>query len=178
MDAWMPWLMTGAAVVLLGTVALTAALAIGVALLDRGMARAESPTDSCHRSHECAQNTDDHAPPAPLMTVASDDVENLQFAINKCWNIGVLSTRAQQVTLVLRVEVNEQGKPKQQRITMASFSGGEEDSVEQAFQDARRAVIRSQKGCGGKQGFVFDPAKYTLPGAIEMTFDTSGMRLR
>lgn len=162
----------------LGRLALSAAMLFGATLPEFGSARAEKPRASCDQFVACTEDRNDEGPPAPLMSVAADDIENLQSAIVGCWNLGSLSTRAQQVALVLRVEIDAQGKPKHRRITMTSFSGGEEDAAEQAYDAARRAVIRSQKGCGGKQGFAFDPAKYTLPGAIEMTFDPSGMRLR
>ncbi len=165
----------------LGIAVLSAATLFGASVLEFGAARADlvvlvdvSPQPTVGM----IWNEPDNSPPAPVMTVAADDIANLQSAIMKCWNIGAMSTRAQQVALLLRVEIDAQGKPKHRRITMTSFSGGEEDAVEQAYQAARRAVIRSQKGCGGKQGFAFDPAKYALLGAIEMTFDSSGMRLR
>lgn len=162
----------------LGKLALPAAILFGATLPEFSSARAEKPKAFCDKFIACVSDRNDDGPPAPLMTVAADDVENLQLAIWNCWNVETLSTRAQQVALVLRVEMDAQGKPKVRRITMISFSGGEEDAASQSFEAARRAVIRSQKGCRGQQGFAFDPAKYTLPGAIEMTFDTSGMRLR
>lgn len=163
---------------LFGKLALSATVVFGAGLLGSAPAWAEKPRASCTQFTACAAGRDDGGPPAPLMTVAADDVENLQLAIFSCWNIGVLSTRAQQVALVLRVEIDGQGRPNPRRIEMTTFSGGDDAAAAQAFAAARRAVIRGVKGCGGKQGFAFDPIKYTLPGAIEMTFDASGMRLR
>ena len=74
--------------------------------------------------------------------------------------------------------MNEDGTPRSGGITMTGFEGGDQAAAQQAFEAARRAVMRGVKGCGGKPGYDLDPAKYSEWNVIVMTFDPSGLRLR
>ncbi|MDZ4393658.1 MAG: hypothetical protein U1B82_11885, partial [Cypionkella sp.] len=115
-------------------------------------------------------------PEGPPMTAG--EKEGLRVSINQCWNIGTLSTAAQRIKLTLRVEMKEDGTPNGDGITMTTFSGGDDGAAAQAFEAARRAVIRGVKGCGGKPGYDLDPAKYAEWNVMNLNFDASGMRLR
>lgn len=115
-------------------------------------------------------------PEGPPMTAG--EKEGLRVSINQCWNIGTLSTAAQRIKLTLRVEMKEDGTPDSNGITMTTFSGGDDATAAQAFEAARRAVIRGVKGCGGKAGYDLDPAKYAEWNVMNLNFDASGMRLR
>ncbi|OYU40610.1 MAG: hypothetical protein CFE33_00445 [Pseudorhodobacter sp. PARRP1] len=115
-------------------------------------------------------------PEGPPMTAG--EKEGLRVSINQCWNIGTLSTAAQRIKLTLRVEMKEDGTPDSNGITMTTFSGGDDAAAAQAFEAARRAVIRGVKGCGGKAGYDLDPAKYSEWNVMNLNFDASGMRLR
>lgn len=115
-------------------------------------------------------------PEGPPMTAGEKD--GVRVAINSCWNIGSLSTAAQRVKLVMRVEMNEDGTPVPASVQMTSFEGGDEAAAQQAFEAAKRAVVRGVKGCGGKPGYQLDPEKYGQWNVMNLTFDASGMRLR
>lgn len=115
-------------------------------------------------------------PEGPPMTAG--EKEGLRVAINQCWNVGTLSNAAQRVKLTLRVPMKEDGTPDSNAITMTTFSGGDDAAAAQAFEAARRAVIRGVKGCGGKTGYDLDPAKYSDWNVMNLNFDASGMRLR
>lgn len=115
-------------------------------------------------------------PEGPPMTAG--EKEGLRVSINQCWNIGTLSTAAQRIKLTLRVEMKEDGTPDSNGITMTTFSGGDDAAAAQAFEAARRAVIRGVKGCGGKAGYDLNPAKYAEWNVMNLNFDASGMRLR
>lgn len=115
-------------------------------------------------------------PEGPPMTAG--EKEGIRVAIDKCWNIGNLSTAATRIKLTIRVQMNEDGTPRSDGIEMTGFEGGEAADAKQAFEAARRAVIRGVKGCGGKPGYDLDPAKYSEWNVINMTFDPSGLRLR
>lgn len=115
-------------------------------------------------------------PEGPPMTAGEKD--GVRVAINSCWNIGSLSTAAQRVKLVMRVEMNEDGTPVSSSIQMTSFEGGDDAAAQQAFEAAKRAVVRGVKGCGGKPGYQLDPEKYGQWNVMNLTFDASGMRLR
>ena len=103
--------------------------------------------------------------------------EGIRVAINRCWNIGSLSTAAQRVKISMRVEMTEDGKPKSDTIEMVSFEGGDEAAAQQAFEAAKRAVVRGVKGCGAP-GYDLDPAQYGQWNVMNLIFDASGMRLR
>ena len=94
----------------------------------------------------------------PPMTAGEKD--GVRVAINSCWNIGSLSSAAQRVKLVMRVEMNEDGTPIGPSIQMTSYEGGDDAAAQQAFEAAKRAVVRGVRGCGGKPGYQLDPAKY------------------
>lgn len=121
-------------------------------------------------------STDTGLPEGPPMTAGEKD--GVRVAINSCWNIGSLSSAAQRVKLVMRVEMNEDGTPIAPSIQMTSFEGGDDAAAQQAFEAAKRAVVRGVRGCGGKPGYQLDPAKYGQWNVMNLTFDASGMRLR
>ena len=123
-----------------------------------------------------AASSADNVPEGPPMSAGEKD--GVRSAINACWNIGSLSTAAQRVKLVMRVEMNEDGTPIGPSIEMTGYEGGDEAAAQQAFEAAKRAVVRGVKGCGGKSGFALDPAKYGTWNVMNLTFDASGMRLR
>ena len=93
--------------------------------------------------------------------------------LQKCWNTGSLSTEALKTTVVVGVSMNEDGTPDTGTIRMISSSGGTGGSVQQAFQAARRAIIR----CGAR-GFALPSEKYEQWRDIEMTFNPEKMRIK
>ena len=110
--------------------------------------------------------------------MTAGEKDGVRVAINSCWNIGSLSSAAQRVKLVMRVEMNEDGTPIGPSIQMTSYEGGDDAAAQQAFEAAKRAVVRGVRGCGGKPGYQLDPAKYGQWNVMNLTFDASGMRLR
>lgn len=67
----------------------------------------------------------------------------------------------------------QDGTPITGSIRMASFSGGSEAAARQAFEAARRAIIR----CGAR-GFDLPAEKYGQWQEIEMTFNPERMRVK
>jgi len=125
---------------------------------------------------DAASASAQNLPEGPPMSAGEKD--GVRSAINACWNIGSLSSAAQRVKLVMRLEMNEDGTPIGSSIQMTGFEGGDEAAAQQAFEAAKRAVVRGVKGCGGKSGYQLDPAKYGQWNVMNLTFDASGMRLR
>lgn len=97
----------------------------------------------------------------------------LRVSVSNCWNVGSLSTDALATTVIVAVDMAEDATPVTSSIRMLSFSGGTEAGARQAFEAARRAIIR----CGAR-GYNLPREKYAQWREIEMTFDPSGMRLR
>lgn len=118
---------------------------------------------------ESAQSS--NIPAGPPMTGGEKDA--LRVAVQQCWNVGSLSTDALRVTVVLGVSVSQDGVPDGGSIRMIDFSGGTEAAAGQAFEAARRAVIR----CGAR-GFPLPPEKYDQWREMELVFNPDGMRLR
>ena len=110
-------------------------------------------------------------PSGPPLTSGEKDA--LRIAVQKCWNTGSLSTEALKTTVVVGVSMNEDGTPDTGTIRLIESRGGSGGSVNQAFQAARRAIIR----CGAR-GFSLPSDKYEQWRDIEMTFNPENMRIK
>lgn len=110
-------------------------------------------------------------PAGPPLT--SGEKEALRVAVSACWNTGSLSTEALKTTVVVAVEMTQDGKPMAETIRMLTSSGGSGDAARQAYEAARRAIIR----CGGN-GFGLPVDKYDHWREIEMTFNPEKMRIK
>lgn len=111
------------------------------------------------------------APVGPPLTMGEKDA--LRVAVQGCWNVGSLSSAAQQVTVTLWVTLSPEGKPDATSIRLLSSSGGDKAAVSHAYEAARRAIIR----CGLK-GYDLPKDKYAQWREIEMTFNPERMRIK
>ena len=110
-------------------------------------------------------------PTGPPLTAGEKDA--LRVAVENCWNVGSLSTEALQTTVVVAVQMAEDGRPNTGSIRMLSSSGGSGSAAKQAFEAARRAIIR----CGAS-GYDLPTEKYDRWKDIEMTFNPEKMRIK
>ncbi|MEL6375898.1 MAG: energy transducer TonB [Pseudomonadota bacterium] len=113
----------------------------------------------------------DSKPSGPPLTAGEKD--GLRVAVQSCWNVGSLSSDALATTVIVSVSMAEDGKPVTSTIKLLDSSGGSGSSVKQAFDAARRAIIR----CGSK-GFDLPIEKYAAWREIEMTFNPERMRIK
>lgn len=115
--------------------------------------------------------------PAPPVAsgppLTSGEKDALRLAVQQCWNVGSLSTDALRTTVVVAVSMAQDGKPNTGSIRMVSFEGGTEGAARQAYEAARRAIIR----CGAS-GFDLPVEKYDQWRDIEMTFNPERMRIK
>ncbi|TNF59642.1 MAG: energy transducer TonB, partial [Rhodobacteraceae bacterium] len=111
------------------------------------------------------------APSGPPLSAGEKDA--LRVAVSSCWNVGSLSTEALGTTVVVTVTMTEDARPVNASIRMTGFSGGSEGAARQAFEAARRAIIR----CGAN-GFALPVEKFDQWREIEMTFNPESMRIR
>lgn len=109
-------------------------------------------------------------PEGPPMS--GSEVEGLRMAINKCWNVGQLSSEALRTTVTLRVEMSETGKPTS--VEMTAYEGGSEAAAQKAYEAGKRAVMR----CSGASGYDLPAEKYGQWNVLNLIFDPDGMRLR
>lgn len=110
-------------------------------------------------------------PSGPPLTAGEKDA--LRVAVSNCWNVGSLSSAAQRTTVVVSVSMLQDGRPNTESIRMVSSSGGSGEDARQAFEAARRAIIR----CGG-DGYDLPADKYGQWQDIEMTFNPERMRIK
>lgn len=75
--------------------------------------------------------------------------------------------------LVVAVSMEQDGRPKTATIRMISSTGGSAGAAKQAFEAARRAIIR----CGAK-GFDLPQEKYDHWRDIVMVFNPAKMRIK
>ncbi len=111
------------------------------------------------------------APSGPPLTGGEKDA--LRVAVQQCWNVGSLSTDALGTTVVVTVSMTRDAKPETGSIRMLDYAGGSDAAARQAFEAARRAIIR----CGAN-GFNLPVDKYGQWQNIEMTFNPENMRIK
>ncbi len=110
-------------------------------------------------------------PTGPPLTSGEKDA--LRIAVQRCWNVGSLSTDALATTVVVAVTMAQDGRPETGSIRMLDHSGGSTEAARQAFEAARRAIIR----CGAN-GFDLPAEKYGQWQNIEITFNPENMRIK
>lgn len=110
-------------------------------------------------------------PQGPPLTSGEQDA--MRLAVASCWNLGALSTEAMATTIEVGFDMKRDGKPEAGSIRLLSHRGGSAAAAQQAFQAARRAIIR----CGAN-GYDLPEDKYDHWREVVITFDPSSMRLR
>lgn len=110
-------------------------------------------------------------PAGPPMTAGEKDA--LRVAVQRCWNVGSLSSDALRVTVTVAVSLGQDGVPNAGSISLLAFEGGPEAAARQAYEAARRAISR----CGAS-GFPLPPEKYDQWRDIEMVFNPEQMRIK
>lgn len=120
---------------------------------------------------EALAGSQEDIPLGPPLT--SGEKDGLRLAVSRCWNVGALSSEALQTTVVVAFSMLRDGKPDAGSIRMLDSSGGSASSAQQAYQAARRAIIR----CGAK-GYDLPAEKYGQWRDIEVTFNPERMRIK
>ncbi len=111
------------------------------------------------------------APTGPPMTSGEKDA--LKVAVQACWNVGSLSSEALNTTVTVSVQLAETGIPDAGSIRMTDAVGGSATAARQAYEAARRAIIR----CGAS-GFKLPAEKYGQWKTLELVFDPKNMRMK
>ena len=108
---------------------------------------------------------------APL---TKQEIKKFVRAIEKCWVVDVGSPAAG-VTVVLGMQMTPNGKVKPGSLRLISSTGGTVAAAKIAFQAARRAILRCQKG-----GYNLPEEKFAYWKEFEMAFNprqSSGLEL-
>lgn len=110
------------------------------------------------------------APQGPPIT--SGEKDGLRVAVSACWIVDTGSQSAD-VTITIGVSMNQDGTVVPGSLELIGAEGGSSDAQRSAFEKARRAILRCEKG-----GYPLPPEKYEQWKNIEMVFNPDGMRLR
>ena len=134
-------------------------------------------TDRDAVSDALAAALNDDGTPAPRRAagppLSAGEKDALRVAVQQCWNVGSLSSEALATTVVVAVEMAETGRPDIASIRLLRHTGGTASAAQQAFEAARRAIIR----CGA-DGYDLPQEKYARWRDIEMTFNPENMRIK
>ena len=77
------------------------------------------------------------------------------------------------MTVTISVQMSQSGVPETNSVRMIDNTGGSETAIRQAFEAARRAVLRC-----GTSGYDLPVESYDHWREIEITFNPEEMRLR
>lgn len=122
-------------------------------------------------AQEAAEEPAAAAPSGPPLSAG--EKENLRVAVSNCWNVGSLSSEALSTTVVVAVNMAQDGTPIIASIQMIGSEGGSSAAAKQAFEAARRAIILC-----GSEGYQLPAEKYSQWQEIEMTFNPEKMRVK
>lgn len=95
------------------------------------------------------------------------------LSIQRCWNVGALSTDALKVTVTVGFTMTPDAKPETGSIRLVNAEGGTGAAVDRAYEAARRAIIR----CGAA-GFGLPPEKYDQWRGVEVRFNATKREIR
>jgi hypothetical protein len=109
------------------------------------------------------------APAALGPPLTTGERDGLRLAVGRCWNFSALSTAAAQVTVTIGMDMARDGTPANLRLV--THSGGSDAAAQQAYETARRAILRCQP-------YTLPAEKYAQWQEIEMTFNPDEMRRR
>lgn len=103
--------------------------------------------------------------------LTADEVDGLIADVRACWNVGALSREAQSIVVTVRTELTEDGQVVAGGIELINATSGSEAAIAEAFESARRAILRCGEG-----GFDLPQEKYDQWQTIEMVFNPELMR--
>lgn len=112
-----------------------------------------------------------NAPSGPPLTAGARD--GFRVAVQTCWNIGSLSSEAQRTTVVVGFDMSREARPVEGSLRLMSYEGGSQAAAQQAFEAARRAILRC-----GVNGYGLPAESYEHWQQVELVFNPEGMRLR
>lgn len=147
----------------------------------RPSARPKRPTPPVETTQDTTSSTIDDAlrnlqaestaPTGPPLSGGQKDA--FLVDVGRCWNVGSLSTAALESKVVVRFELGKDGRPDVGSIHMTGFEGGTESTARQAYETARRAIIRC-----GVTGYNLPIEKYEQWKIVNITFNPENMRLK
>lgn len=127
---------------------------------------------------EAIENTDapEPAPPANLGPQLGDSaIAGFERQVSERWLLGAAGTAQLETVITVYFELNRDGTVINQTIDLIDFTGGDVTSAQQAFEVARRAIIR---GSLENDGYDLPEESYERWRRVEAVFNAQGMSLR
>ena len=109
-------------------------------------------------------------PSGPPLTQGEKDA--LRISVQECWVVDV-GSQAANVTVTVGLSLDRDGKVVGGSLRRLSATGGDENAANAAFESARRAILRCQRG-----GYKLPIEKYDHWRDVEITFNPEKMRRR
>ncbi len=103
--------------------------------------------------------------------LTSGEKDGFRIAVKECWTTGALSTDAANTIVTVGMTMSPDGMPGNLRLL--GSQGGSGDSAQQAYEAARRAILRC-----AKSGYPLPRDKYDSWKEVELTFDGTKYQLR
>lgn len=111
----------------------------------------------------CAEPGEGEAPPS----IDADALTSLMGKLESCWQTGSLSQEAAATEIDLAFDIGADGRPVPDSARLLAYAGGSEAAARQAFEAARRAILRC-----GMDGFGTG-----MSGGVEISFGPEGPRI-
>ena len=119
---------------------------------------------------------DEPAQPAPNVPtgppLTGSEKDGFRIAVRQCWVVAV-GSQAANVTVTVGFSLDPNGVVVPGSLKMLGSEGGDGTAAKTAFEAARRAVLRCQKG-----GYDLPSEKYAQWRDVEMTFNPKDMRIK
>lgn len=105
--------------------------------------------------------------------LSQSERDGFRIAIEQCWNIGALSREAAGTTVSVAFSMSADGMPEPGTMRLMGHSGGSPAAAQQAYEAARRAVLR----CAGN-GYDLPADKYNRWKEVIIDFRPEGVGLQ
>lgn len=112
-------------------------------------------------------------PVAPVATPATVPAwhDDFRRAVAACWNTGALSPEAQAARVIVSVRFDTHAMPVPDSIALVSTEGAGTEAAQQAYDAARRALIR----CAA-EGYPLPSSAQADWQRMELVFDAGALR--
>ena len=101
--------------------------------------------------------------------LSQGEKDGFRVAVEACWNIGSLSSEASRTRVSVRFSMTPDGRVEANSLKMIDHSGGSDAAARQAYEAARRAVLRCQK-----DGYPLPAEKYNRWKTTIIDFNPAG----
>ena len=95
--------------------------------------------------------------------------DGFRVAVEACWNIGSLSSEASRTKVSVQFDMTPDGRVESSSLRMIGHEGGSDAAAKQAYEAARRAILRCQK-----DGYKLPAEKYNRWKETIIDFNPSG----